>query len=59
MVAAKNMPAVGTDLAMMIDGSGGIRSRLRTTLRDDRSRARLKVGDEVRVEGAGTLGQHG
>jgi hypothetical protein len=59
MVAGETMAAGGADLAMVIDWSGGIRRWLRTTLRDARLRARLKVGDEVRIEGAGTLGQHG
>jgi hypothetical protein len=59
MVAGETMAAGGADLGMMIDRSGRIRGRLRTTLRDARSRARLKFGGEVRVEGAGTLGQHG
>ena len=59
MVAGKTMAAGGADLAMVIDHSGRIRRRLRTTLRDACSRTRLKVRGEVRVEGAGTLGQHG
>jgi hypothetical protein len=59
MVAGKAMAAGGADLAMVIDRSGSILRPLRTTLRDARSRARLKVGGEVRIEGAGTFGQHG
>jgi hypothetical protein len=59
MVARETMAAGGANLAMVIDRSGGMRRGLRTTLRDACSRARLKVRGEVRIEGAGTLGQHG
>jgi hypothetical protein len=59
MVAGEAMPASGTDLAMVIDRDGSIRRQLRTTLRDARSRVRLKLGLEIGIEGAGTLGQHG
>ena len=59
MVAGKTMTAGGADLAMVINRTTSIRKRLRTTLRDACSRARAKVGGEVRVKGAGTLGQHG
>jgi hypothetical protein len=55
VVAGETIAAGGADLTMVIDRSGSIRKRLRTTLRDACSRARLKV----RIEGAGTLGQHG
>jgi hypothetical protein len=59
MVAGETMAAGGANLAMVIDRSGSMRRGLRTTLRDARTRARLKVGGEVRIEGARTLGQHG
>jgi hypothetical protein len=59
MVTRKSMAAVGADLAVVIDSGCCIRIHPRTTLRDACSLARVKVGDEVRVEGAGTLGQHG
>ena len=59
MVAGKTMAARWADLAMVIDRDGTIRRRPRTTLRDAWSRVSLKVSREVRVEGAGTLGQHG
>jgi hypothetical protein len=59
MVAGEGMAAGGADLAVVINPNGCIRIHPRTTLRDASLLARLKVGDEVRVEGAGTLGQHG
>jgi len=59
VVAGETMAAGGADLAMVIDRSGILRRGLRTTLRDACSRVELKVGGEVGVKGAGTLGQHG
>ena len=57
VVAGQTMAAGGADLAVMIDG-GSYRSGLRTTLQID-ARSRTKIRDEIGVEGAGTLGQHG
>jgi hypothetical protein len=58
VVAGQTMAAGGADLAVMID-RGSDRSGLRTTLSQIHARSRTKIRDEIGVEGAGTLGQHG